>query len=301
MREFLLALVKQMIKMKFSQRIGKTLSVKQLQIDYVDEDLKNGLWNALKIYVLDTLIKRSQNAGQTPFDIFCLAMWHNFYKLPVDTIPEYYDRSQKFIRDSFFNGEWYDVYDHLEFIANIETEFLSIDSNKFKEFCNQIFEREFSGYRFIDNQISPITNENEIEAIENAIQQTGHLTSLKGANIHLESALEKLSNKKSPDYRNSIKESISAVESIAKVISGNTKDSLGAALDKIKGKIKMHSALERGFKQLYGYTSDSDGIRHALMEDHNCDFEDAKYMLVSSSAFINYLVIKADKADIKII
>ena len=82
------------------------------------------------------------------------------------------------------------------------------------------------------------------------------------------------------------------------MISGNEKDSLGAALDRIKGKIKIHPALERGFKQLYGYTSDSDGIRHALMEEHNCDFEDAKYMLVSSSAFINYLIIKANKAGI---
>ncbi|AYM99371.1 hypothetical protein [Chryseobacterium sp. 3008163] len=73
---------------------------------------------------------------------------------------------------------------------------------------------------------------------------------------------------------------------------------MGGALDKIKGKLKIHSALERGFKQIYGYTSDTDGIRHALTEDNNCDFEDAKFMLVSCSAFINYLVIKADKAGI---
>jgi hypothetical protein len=58
--------------------------------------------------------------------------------------------------------------------------------------------------------------------------------------------------------------------------------------------------LEKGFKQLYGYTSNSDGIRHALMEDHSCDFEDAKYMIVSSSAFINYLIVKADKSGLKL-
>lgn len=92
----------------------------------------------------------------------------------------------------------------------------------------------------------------------------------------------------------------SAIESVAKVISGNTKDSLGGTLDKIKGKLNLHPALERGFKQLYGYTSDDDGIRHALMEDSTCDFEDAKYMLVSSSAFINYLIVKANKAGINL-
>jgi hypothetical protein len=286
--------------MKFSQRIGKTTSIKQLQVDSVDEDLKNGLWDGLKLYVLDTLSKHSQYSRDTQFDVFCSIMWHSFYKLPIDTIPEYDSRSEQFIRDSFFNGQWYNIYDHLEFVANINSDTLPIDNYKFKEFCNGIFEREFSGYRFIDDKISPITNENEIEEIENAIHQSGHFTLLRGANIHLKSALEKLSDKKSPDYRNSIKESISAIESVAKAISENPKDSLGSALDKIKGTIKLHPALEKGFKQLYGYTSDSDGIRHALMEDHNCDFEDAKYMLVSSSAFINYLIIKADKAGIKL-
>ena len=112
--------------------------------------------------------------------------------------------------------------------------------------------------------------------------------------------MAKLSDRLTPDYRNSIKESISALESIAKVISKNPKDSLGAALDKIKGKLKIHPALERGFKQIYGYTSDTDGIRHALTEETTCDFADAKFMLVSCSAFINYLVIKANKAGISL-
>jgi hypothetical protein len=284
--------------MKFSQRIGKVPILKQLQIESLDDELKNGLWNGIKSFLIDRLEKESRYSN-TQFNSLCSILWHYHYKLPIDTIPEYYANAEKYIRDSFFKGEWYEAYDLLEFLTNIESESFYIEKEDFKEFCNGILETEFSGYRFIDDKISPITNLHEIEEIENAINQSGHYTPLKGANIHLKSALEKLSDKKSPDYRNSIKESISAIESVAKVISGNEKDSLGGALDKIKGKIKIHTALERGFKQLYGYTSDSDGIRHALMDDHNCDFEDAKYMLVSSSAFINYLIIKANKAGIK--
>jgi len=286
--------------MKFSQRIGKTSATKQLQIDSVDDELKNGLWNGLKIFVVDKLSRHNQYSRDTEFDIFCSILWHHYYKLPIDTIPKYDSSSEEYIRNSFFNGMWYDVYDLLEFIANIDSNSVPIDTYKLKEFCNGIFEREFSGYRFIDDKICPITNENEVQEIEDAIETSGNFTSLRGANIHLKSALDKLSDKKAPDYRNSIKESISAIESVAKVISENAKDSLGAALDKIKGKIKLHQSLERGFKQLYGYTSDSDGIRHALMDDHNCFFEDAKYMLVSSSAFINYLISKSDKAGFKL-
>jgi len=57
--------------------------------------------------------------------------------------------------------------------------------------------------------------------------------------------------------------------------------------------------LFRNYSKLYGYTSDSDGIRHALLKENKLNFEDAKFMLVSCSAFVNYLTIKADKSGIK--
>ena len=41
---------------------------------------------------------------------------------------------------------------------------------------------------------------------------------------------------------------------------------------------------------MYGYTSDKDGIRHDFGNDSNVDFEETKYMLVSCSAFMNYLI-----------
>ena len=85
------------------------------------------------------------------------------------------------------------------------------------------------------------------------------------------------------------------------VIDDNPKGTLGRTLNKIDSKIKIHKDLKDAFKNLYGYTSDAEGIRHSLMENPNLDFEDAKFMLVSCSAFINYLIIKAQKAGIKII
>lgn len=169
-----------------------------MQIESLDEELKNGLWNGLKIYVLDKLGKYNQYGGKTEFDMFCFILWHHHYKLAVDTIFESDNRSEKFIRDSFFNGNWYETYDLLEFITNIDSNTLPINSYQFQVFCNEILEREFSGYRFIDNKIVPITNKVEIEEIENAIDQSGSFTSLKGSNIHLKSALEKLSDKKNP-------------------------------------------------------------------------------------------------------
>ena len=285
--------------MKFSQRIGKVPAVKVLQIESLDDDLKNSLWNAFDIYILEEFKNdRILARENVKFREFAKILWHYFYKLPIDRIPDNSYSSIEFIRDRFFTGEWYEVYDLIEFMTRINSDKFDIEIDQFKETCNEIFEREFSGYRFIDDTISPITNTHEIEEIEIAINRSEQLTLLKGANTHLISALEKISDRKSPDYRNSIKESISAVESVVKVISEKDGGSLPSAIDRIAGKIKMHPSLQNGYKQLYNYTSDSDGIRHALMDDPNCDFEDAKYMLVSCSAFINYLIVKASKAGL---
>jgi len=80
---------------------------------------------------------------------------------------------------------------------------------------------------------------------------------------------------------------------------------LGKALGKIEraGKIELHGALKNAFDSLYGYTNSAEGIRHAhgLLEGKSTlSLEDAKFMLISCSAFVNYLKIKASKAGLKI-
>ena len=64
-----------------------------------------------------------------------------------------------------------------------------------------------------------------------------------------------------------------------------------------KKKVELHPALRKVFDQLYGYTRDVSGIRHALLSESNLNYEDAKFMLVTSYAFINYLKIKKLKAE----
>lgn len=280
--------------MKFSERQGIIKAKDILQIESMDIGLRNRLWNAVNIFYFSHATGSS--ISSSGYEELFISLWHDFLKLPLDIMDHWANSTISEIRNIFYNWNWYEVYDFIEFIVKIDT---PTEKAQFMTFCNGILERDLSAYRFINGVIAPITTELEIEEIDSAITNS-EITTLVGVKVHLENALKMLSDKGSPDYRNSIKESISAVESISKVLSSGSKNSLGSALDKIKGKIKLHPALERGFKQIYGYTSDTDGIRHALMEESTCDFEDAKYMLVSCSAFINYLLVKADKNEIKI-
>ncbi|MGO9117523.1 MAG: AbiJ-NTD4 domain-containing protein [Desulfomonilaceae bacterium] len=280
--------------MRFSQRIGKTPIKTAIQMEEMDKDLRTSLWNVFSEFFLNRM--GALYISRTSFQPFFRRLWCDFFKASVDTLDDYVTTTaDKFKKWFFLTAEWYDVYDFIEFVS-MDTSGV-LDPYEFRKRCNEILERELSGYRFVGNYICPITNETELNEIEEALEAADE-NRFAGVKEHISAAVSKLSNRKQPDYRNSIKESISAVESISKVISGDPKAELGKALKIIKTKISLHAALEQGFLKIYGYTSDADGIRHALMEQSSCDFEDAKYMLVSCSAFINYLIAKSQKAGI---
>src|SRR5206468_3589043 len=101
----------------------------------------------------------------------------------------------------------------------------------FTQYCNQILEKEFSAYRFVGDKITPITSKEEISEINNAINSP-----LQSVNEHLNRALALLSDRENPDSRNSIKESISAVEAICQKITGKESATLGDALNVIRDK-----------------------------------------------------------------
>jgi hypothetical protein len=56
--------------------------------------------------------------------------------------------------------------------------------------------------------------------------------------------------------------------------------------------------MRQGFLSLYGYTSDEDGIRHAILDESTVGFDEAKFMLVSCSAFVYFLIGKAEAAGL---
>jgi hypothetical protein len=168
---------------------------------------------------------------------------------------------------------------------------LLADSSKdFGERVTFFLEREKSGYRIIDRRLVPITDPVELSAVEGA---TNVPDKYSGTRAHLRAAVHLFSQKPKADYRNSIKEAISAVESVARVVSGNPKATLGDALRSISDKMPIHPALKEAMNKLYGYTSDEGGIRHALLEESNIDEAEAKFMLVACSAFVNFCVQRA--------
>lgn len=278
--------------MKFSERYGYKSVREFIQIESIDEALKNAIWSLLKLFYwdkaeypsypgADASLVDERNEG---LKSLCDRLWFTYFKKPLDNLSDDWSDVLAQLRKYYFDAEWYEIYDFVEFVANNSPIDYEENNKEFMSVCNTALEKEMSAYRFVDGLITQIAEEEEVKAIEQAIEEGEQLVTK-----HLRRSLELLSDRTNPDYRNSVKESISAVERLASHITGEDKGTLGQLLKKIEDQIDLHPAIKTAFSNMYGYTSDKSGIRHALSDKEIVDFEDAKYMLVTCSAFINYV------------
>lgn len=188
---------------------------------------------------------------------------------------------------------WYEKLNILEYTIQLLKAATSGDPrystiySSFVNSLNEYFERLHFAYRIIDGMIVEVTAEEEIKAIETTL---GNLKD--NVRQHLSSALELYAKKPIGDYRNSIKEAISAVEAYCREKTGES--TLGKALKSMESKGAVFpKMLKNAFENLYTYTNLPDtGIRHALMDEDGTYVpgqEEALFMLVSCCSFLNYL------------
>ncbi len=84
------------------------------------------------------------------------------------------------------------------------------------------------------------------------------------------------------------------MEAVCQYITGNRKSTLGEGIKALKDRgVQIHPALEKSWLAAYGYTSDADGIRHALEGESTVDQARARYFLVTCAAFVSLLLSQA--------
>jgi hypothetical protein len=274
---------------EFSQRMG-IYPEQAIQISSISEELRSSLWNMIYLhYFEDRIYKDLHWKNIQNIFYFC---WKYYFKKPVDTIAIDNQKSLQILRDYFFHCPWNEVYDFIQFCFVLDNSFHITTLSP--EGLNIVLQTENSGYRFIDGKIVPITSTEEIDEINNAIDNKNLID---GGKEHLRTALTLMSDREKPDYRNSIKESISAVESMCKHITGEDKGVLGQLLKKIEKSGELHPAFTKAFSNLYGWTNDEGGIRHAMLDEKNHTLADARFRLIACSAFVNYVLDKTNSTS----
>lgn len=277
--------------MRFSQRIGALEVLNIIQLETVSAPLRNSIWNFF-LALFDE--------GESGWDGIAELSSEYFFKLPIDEMPIYNRRRREWLKAHFYKMPWHEVYDYVEFVVESYKNSRVRQvyrKDELRKILNLIFEQELTGYRFIGDELAPVSSPAEVSTIESALSVTA-ATGLKGAHVHINSALGLIAKRPDPDFRNSIKESISAVEALVKQLGTADSQGLAGALTELGKKVSLHGSFRAGLLSLYGYTSDEGGIRHAMLEEPNLGYDEAKYMVVACSAFVNFLAAKAQTAGI---
>lgn len=286
--------------MRFSERAGYRVPETSLQMESMDSRLRNRLWtNFIETFFFERFAFLDHN--ETHHLIF-YNIWDDFLGVTLETMHLSTSANIEKLRRWYDSTEWHQVYDFVEYCAALSSASNTSEAWKkvkalscaYIEAVNFTLEKERSAYRLIDSAIVAITEKHEISEIE----KTQHSKESSGSREHIKSAIRLYSNRDNPDFRNCIKESISAVESEINRFNGRKSKNLSEALKLAKERgLDLHPAFESGVSKLYGWTSDQDGIRHAILEPHYGVGEaEARFMLVTCSAFVNYISSLGEKS-----
>jgi len=272
--------------MLFSERYGYK-KIKMLKKDEMPDSLRNRLWNtiydAFFIYLDDQTpdwVLTNMSEYKISRDIwlsFLNGDKYIFHKGPLSAVVDE-------INKKYHQLQWHEVYEFIEFILQN----CAVGKKKMKliEKIRLIFKQEKASYDIIGDRICPPLGDEEMKKeVGKTLNIPNKYKSVSG---HFSKALELFSKRPEADYENSIKESISAVDLLVQIILGKE-----GTLGKLVDSLDIHPALKRAFSNLYGWTSDDAGIRHPKSKEPlSCDEPEARYMLVTCSAFINYVTAK---------
>lgn len=276
------------LKGGFSERKGIKHFSDIVQVNSLNERTRNRIYTATK-ETFDLM----EHYDRRYKDFFVNLIYEDIFSLTKRDIPLTYSGTYFYsevfdnIYDIFIKENYEEVFTFIEGIIKC---FGLVDEsmgfhlnlkNNYIQFIRAIFNNENVNYRIINDTITDIVDKETIKEIEETLNNPYDIVKK-----HYNKAIEKLYQDK--DFDNSIKESISSVEAMCQIVTGDNKATLGDALKILKNDI--HPAMKSAFEKLYGYTSDANGIRHSNgLGEGNSTFEEAKYMLISCSAFVNYL------------
>ncbi len=217
----------------------------------------------------------------------------------VDEFDDQFHTRTETLKKLVLEGPFNRVLDFLEFVMRHRGRKKSYRRLAFGPNLEAVLKEYQCAYTVVDGDtIVPVALPEQRESMKRAFD-TLKSGSFKGAREHLRKSAKNLN---AGDYADSVRNSIHAVESAARRLDAAAAKSLKPALDALaRNGVNLHPAFKRAIEKLYGYTSDEDGIRHALLEkEAKVDVEDATFMFGACSSFAAYLVNKARKAGLPI-
>lgn len=273
----------------FAQREGRVPLPESMRLEHVSKKFRQFVWLSI-----ESGIKHSIKYGSSQIGDIVNSYFFEIHGKFHDEIPNLLD-CRYFLRQIIVDKSYHEILTLVEFFlrrANSDFDFDLIHQLReaFDKCQIAYFIQDINELPTIVPRITKESGDAAQESIE-TIDRAG----MAGASTHLRQAAEHINAGR---FSDSIADSIHAVESVARTINPKAK-TLGPALDSLqKDGLLKHSALKEAFSKLYGYTSDEQGIRHALLDkpSPDVDLDEAMFMFGACASFAAYLVNKHRKA-----
>jgi hypothetical protein len=268
----------------FSQRTGLEPIPPQLKLGEASGELRN-----LLNYALSLEIDRESYAPYTSaifkdeWKRVAMDIHVRFFGNTIDTFNHGAYENEKSYERFIWSADIGKLFDFVEFLVRHPR-----CSTELKREFEEAFATARAAYRVFDSKyIAAIGTDEQAAAFERAITDA-EAKNATAARKQLIAAGVALRNS---DWAGSVRESIHAVEAMAVRLAPGT-DVLGEALKVLEQSGRLHGGLKKAFAALYGYSSDQEGVRHALVFDDEAkvDEADALFMLGACASFVSYLL-----------
>lgn len=276
--------------LSFSQANGYEELPQPLALEIVSDDARRRLWDLLWLAALRTEKLGIRGELVWPWDgIFVLLHFH-FWKEPLDRFSVDASAQVRLYRTMILSDLPFNrLFDMWQMIMRHEQcpQGFARDTARIFEDCQLAYIVDTNG----PPTILPAVTPQEGKALQDALRQLRD-GNYRGAETHLREAGTQIN---ASEWAESVRESIHAVESVARKLDPRHAATLASALQALEKQIRIHPALKDAFGKLYGYTSDEDGVRHSLLEDSSSPVgrDEAVFMLGACASFVTYLLSKS--------
>ena len=291
----------------FSQRCGYESLPKPMRLEELSNDLRRELWNVLRGFLLS--IRKSYGGGYYFPNATCRLLERilgRVLKIPEDEIDTSYGGVFNIFKELILSAPFNVVLDIAQIMANESPRMVNARSlegrfhnNMVVNRIKDLFERYSAAYSLDTShrpfQFFPHSGKEQGKAIQQSLK-TIRDSGMEGAATHLRQAAEHINARQ---YADSIRENISAVESVARRIAPN-ENTLGDALKSLeKRELLKNKQLKKGFEQIYAYTNSEEGVRHSLVFKDSADvgLDEAMFMFGACASFAAYLTNKHRQAE----
>ena len=274
----------------FSQRQGYAPMPEPIRLEEISDALRLEIWHEIRRLLQSIPQTRLRFRGEGA-QLIERVLGH-FLKRPEGEINTGCYGILELFKMIILQAKFFRVLDLIEIFSNDEPYRARLGD--FRTRIADSFERHGAASRFDISkspfQFPPCSSKEQGEATKQAIETISG-SGMEGAARHLRQAAHHINRRR---FADSVRESISAVESVARRIAPES-STLGQALKILENKgLLDNRQLKNGFEKLYAYTNSEQGIRHPLLEKNAPDvgLDEAMFMYGACASFADYLVRK---------